>query len=289
MKNLSNLIPKTITAILLTIVYAGSIADTILVEQPRGSIIKLTQKGKPACGTVNWGSIRQTGTVTIDGQTITMGEPKLPLSKAQWELLLSKIAGDKKEVTIAHAWEKGPAGLAAALRVAYDIRSHGGTAWVLNGDIGHYKSEADCTGEYHFKGKPMQVYMSEEQFWNEIKHGQFLDARGRGATAPPNYTWVVGSPKQAKAIDIASFTYKGKVDKDAYSCDAFKNVSVAGCDSVHKTFLAVEAARYANCDTQPKIMPFWGLAGASRHSKIAKKVWGDHLTLNSKRTGEIAQ
>ena len=289
MENFSVLLTRLVAAGLLCVWSMQGVADTILVEQPRGSVIKLTQKGKPACGTLDWGSIRQTGTVNIDGETINMGEPKLPLSKVQWEKLLSTIVGNKDEVTIAHAWEKGPAGLAAALRVAYDIRSHGGTAWVLNGDIGNYKAESNCTGDYGFKGKPMQVYMSEAQFWQELQTGEFLDARGEGATEPPNYTWIVGSPSKARAIDIASFTYRGKVDKDAYSCDAFKDISVAGCDSVHKTFLAVEAARFANCDSQPKIMPFWGLAGASRHSKVAKKVWGDKLTLNSKRSGEIVQ
>ena len=131
--------------------------------------------------------------------------------------------------------------------------------------------------------------MEESQFWSELRTGRFLDARGRGAKTPPSYTWLVGSPDGAKTIDIASFTNNGKVDKDSYSCEVFNDISIAGCDSVHKTFLAVEAAKYADCASQPKIMPYWGLAGASRKVAIAKKVWGDNVIPNAKRSGEIVQ
>lgn len=284
--------PLKLTSLL--VVSLGSVslpvaADTILVDAPRGSVIKLAEKGEPACGMVSWSNIRQAGSVTIDGHLINMQEAKLPLNQQQWQQLLSKIAGNKDEITIAHAWEKGPAGLAAALRVAYDIRSHGGTAWVLNGAIGDLKPEANCNGSYAFKGKPQEIYMSELQFFSEMRKGRFLDARGDGAKHPPSYTWVMGSPQKAKAVDIASFMDKGKLDKDSYSCDVFNDVTVAGCDSVHKTFLAVEAAKYANCSSQPKIMPYWGLAGASRDSHVAKKVWGDDFSLNEKRSGEIAK
>lgn len=265
-------------------------ADSILIDSTRGSVIKLTEKGQPACGTVNWGSIRRSGSTQIDGYHIDMKEAKFPLEKGQWQQLLSKIAGDKEEVTIAHDWKKGPAGLAAALRVAYDIRSHGGKAWVFNGPIGKLKPASTCVGQYVFKDKPEKIYMDEAQFWAVMKNGHFLDARGRGATAPPSYTWVMGSPLRGKAVDIASFiNNEGKVDKDAFGCEVFKDISVAGCDSVHKTFLAVEAAKYANCASQPKIMPYWGLAGASRHSKVAEKLWGSDLSPNSKRSGEIAK
>ena len=289
MKILSVHIIKSLSILILIITSFSVFADSILINEPRGSIVQLTQKGKAACGTVNWGSIRQPGNVNIATKKIQMKEPKLPLTKAQWQKLLSKIVGDKKEITIAHSWKKGPAGLAAALRIAYDIRSHGGTAWVLNGPIGKHKATTNCTGNFAFTGKPQEIYMKEAQFWAALRKGKFLDARGRGAKAPPSYTWIMGSPIKAIAIDIASFTNQGKVDLDSYSCDVFKNVSVAGCDSVHKTFLAVEAAKYAKCKNQPKIMPYWGLAGASRHASVAKKVWGKEFTPNKKRSGEIAR
>lgn len=287
MKKLFIHVIKSLSIPILLITSTSVFSDTILIDKPKGSVIKLTQKGNAACGTVNWGSIRQSGNLKIAGKKFNMKEPKLPLSKSQWQKLLSKIAGNKKDITIAHAWNKGPAGIAAALRVAYDIRSHGGTAWVLNGPIGNNKTTQNCAGNYAFTGKPQEIYMKEVQFWTELRKGQFLDARGRGAKAPPSYTWINGSPVKAKAIDIASFTNGGKVDIDSYSCDVFKDVSVAGCDSVHKTFLAVEAAKYAKCETQPKIMPYWGLAGASRHTSVAKKVWGNNFVPNQKRSGEI--
>lgn len=289
MKNLSVFLPKWLFLGLLAAMPVTTFAGTILVDEPRGSVIKLTKKGEPACGTVNWGSIRQPGSIRIKGQMITMKEAKLPLDKEKWEQLLSTVAGDTDEITIAHAWDTGPAGLAAALRVAYDIRSQGGMAWVLNGPAGNIKTENNCAGEYRFKGNPVQIYMSEESFWKEMQSGRFLDARGSGAKTPPSYTWVVGTPEKGKAVDIASFTHNGKVDTDAYGCEVFDGISVAGCDSVHKTFLAVEAAKYANCSSQPKIMPLWGLAGASRHTLPAKKLWGEKITLNEKRSGEIAQ
>lgn len=288
MKSISSVARHPVALCMLLTLPMVVSAESILVDQPKGSILQLTQKDEPGCGTVNWGSVRQSGSITIDGQAINMGEPKLPLSKLQWETLLTKTVGNQEQITIAHAWNKGPAGLAAALRIAYDIRSHGGTAWVFNGPIGDNKPVEKCAGEYKFRGEPVQIYLSEEQFWKEITKGAFMDARGRGAQEPPSYTWVVGSPVKAKAIDIASFTMNDKVDKDVYSCEEFKDVSVAGCDSLHKTFLAVEAAKYANCDSQPKLMPYWGLAGASRHMKVAKKVWGEEVELNEKRSGEIA-
>ena len=276
--------------ILLCLMLSGlsgaAIADSILVEEAKGGLITLTQEGEPACGTVNWGSIRQPGIVTISGEIVEIKEAKLPLSKEQWEELLTKVAGEQKEITIANGWEKGPAALAAALRVAYDVRSHGGTAWVLNGRMEDNKPLAKCAGQYKFTGIPEAVYLTEDQFWQEYKNGKFLDARGRGSQEPPNYTWVIGTPTNGAAVDIATFTNNDKVDKDVYSCDDFKGFTVAGCDSLHKTFLAVEAAKFANCDSQPKLMPYWGLAGLSRSPKVAKEVWGKEVALNAKRTGE---
>lgn len=288
-----NLKTSAVKGIIACFMFSGVsgavLADTILVEKPKGALIQLTEKGEPACGEVSWKSVRQPGKITIAGELVEMKEAKLPLAKEQWEALLTKIAGNQKEVTIANGWVKGPAGLAAALRVAYDIRSHGGTAWVLNGRMDDNKAHANCSGEYKFSGKPESVYLSEEQFWEEYKNGKFLDARGRGAQEPPSYTWVVGSPNKGVAMDIATFTNNDKVDKDVYSCEDFKGFTVAGCDSLHKTFLAVEAAKFANCDTQPKLMPYWGLAGLSRSPKASKLVWGKEVALNSKRSGEWLQ
>ena len=264
---------------------AAYASQSVLTDTPRGALIKLSKKGKTQCGHIAWGSVRRAGQFNINGDSLNLSEAKLPLSKQQWQELLSNIAGDQKEITIMHSWKNESAGLAAALRMAYDIRSHGGTAWVLNDSSNNLAPLNHCAGSFVFKGEPVNYYASETQFWNAIESGRFIDARGKGAEKPPSYTWVMGSPQNAKVVDISSFLLDGKVDKDVFNCDVFKNTEVAGCDSVHKTFLAVEAAKFANCDTQPMIMPYWGLAGASRDADTAKKVWGENVVLNAKRSG----
>ncbi len=286
MKLSKSVAPKIIGCCMLGGLSGLALADSILVEQPRGGLIKLVEEGAPECGKVSWKSIRRPGTVTISGELIEIKEPKLPLAKEQWEALLTTIAGEQQEITIVSGWDKGAAGLAASLRLAYDLRSYGASAWVLNGRIGNNKTLTGCTGEFKFTGKPEVVYLNEEQFWEAYNNGKFLDARGKGAQEPPPYTWVVGSPKNGSAVDIAAFVKNDKLDTSAYNCENFRGATVVGCDSLHKSFLVVEAAKLAKCDTQPKLMPYWGLAGMSRSSRAATQLWGGDLALNAQRTGE---
>lgn len=260
--------------------------ESILVDQPRGKLVRLLDKGQPACGVLGWNNVRRSGSFVINGKSLEIQESKLPLSKEQWEALLSRVVGQQQEITIAHDWKKLPAGLAAALRVAYDLRSHGGTAWVLNGPIGKHKPATHCRGQFAFAGQARPLYLPENDFWHKLQQGRFLDARGRGASEPPAYTWVTGSPRNARQVDIASFVNNGKLDRDSYSCDLFDGATVAGCDSLHKTYLLVEAARYAKCKSQPALMPAWGLAGASRDRVVAQKLWGKDVALNNKRSGD---
>ncbi len=285
-----NLHAMAARCVAVTIVLGGmasqALADSILVAQPKGAVISVIERGSSACGNVSWQDIRQPGTITLSGETIEIKEAKLPLSKEQWEALLSKVAGEQSEITLVNGWDKGPAGLAASLRIAYDIRSQGGTAWVLNGRLGTNKVLNTCTGNYHLTGSPQTVYLTEDQLWKELDNGRFMDARGKDAQTPPNYTWVVGTPANGKAVDIAMFVKDDKVDPSAYSCAVFRGFSVVGCDSLHKSFLAVEAARFANCDTQPKLMPYWGLAGSSRSAKVTQKLWGSEFALNGGRSGD---
>ena len=269
----------------LTVAATATRAESILVEQPRGALIRLVKQGEPACGTVDWGSVRHPGSFTVNHHTLELAEAKLPLSRGQWETLLTHIAGDQRELTIAHAWPDAPEGLAAALRVAYDIRAHGGQAWVLNGPIGTFPLHTQCRGQFAFTGAPVAVYLSEEQFWAALRKGALIDARGVGAQNAPAYTWVAGTPAGGKALEIGSFLLNDKVDRNAYSCDSFKGYTVAACDSLHKSFLVAEAAKFANCEQQPALMPYWGLAGASRDPETARRLWGKNLVLNAKRSG----
>jgi len=286
---MTNSILKRIVSILFAVWFIGiynvATASSILVDEPRGITIKLVKTGKPDCGVLDWDSIRQPGSFTIRGKTLTVKEPKLPLSKTQWETLLSKIAGNAKEVTLVPAWPEAAGGLAASLRVAYDIRSHGGTAWVLNDGSGIREQNTTCNGQFQFTGAPEKVYMTDEEFWTNFDKGVFIDARGKEAETPAPYTWVAGSPRGAHAVEPSTFIKNGKVDASAYSCDVFKDVTVVGCDSIHKSMLAVEAARYKNCENQPGVMPYWGLTGISRDEKLARKVWGNEAALNPKRSG----
>jgi hypothetical protein len=267
-----------------TVAFAGS----ILVDEPKGVILKLVKTGKPECGTLDWESIRQSGSFTASGKTLTVKETKLPLSKEQWQALLTKVVGAQDEITIVQAWPEAAGGLAASLRVAYDLRSHGGKAWVLNGALGERKVVGNCSGQYAFTGQPEKVYMTEQEFWANFERGAFLDARGKEADDPAAYTWVVGSPQGAKRAEPSAFVKNGKVDPSAYSCDAFAGVTVVGCDSIHKSMLAMEAARLKGCATQPGVMPYWGLTGFSRDVQLAKKIWGEQAALNPKRSGNWA-
>jgi len=286
---MSDSILKLIGAVLLSTgligAHSGAWASSILVDEPRGVVLKLVKSGKPECGLLDWESIRQAGSFTSSGKTITIKETKLPLSKAQWETLLTRVIGNAKEITLIHAWPDAAGGLAASLRVAYDIRSHGGTAWVMNGGWGERTQTSGCGGEYQFTGKPEKIYLTDEEFWRNFENGIFLDARGKEAESPAPYTWVVGSPRSAHAVEPAAFIKNGKVDAGAYSCDLFTGITIVGCDSIHKSMLAAEAARYKNCATQPAVMPYWGLTGISRDEQLAKKVWGEQATLNPKRSG----
>ncbi len=276
---------RSLLGALCTLLPSLALADSILVDAPKGVVLKLTKGGAPACGTLDWDSIRRTGSFTAAGKTLTIKESKLPLSKAQWEGLLTKVVGNAPEITIIQAWPEAAGGLAAALRVAYDIRSHGGTAWVLNGGWGERSLNSTCNGLYVFLGKPEKVYMTDKEFWIKLQHGHFLDARGKEAEAPAPYTWVVGSPRGASTIEPTAFIMNGKVDADIYSCEIFADVSVVGCDTMHKSMLTAEAARFKRCASQPGVMPYWGLSGLSRDATLAKKVWGEQATLNPKRSG----
>lgn len=260
-------------------------AGSILVDAPRGVVLKVVKTGTAECGVLNWDSVRQAGGFSTQGKALSMKETKLPLSKTQWETLLSKVAGNANEITLIHGWTDPAGGLAAALRVAYDIRSHGGTAWVMNGGWGERAQTRVCEGQYVFSGKPEKVYMTDQEFWRDFESGIFLDARGDEASRPASYTWVMGSPRLAQAVELDSFIMHGKVDADVYSCDLFAGVSAIGCDSLHKSMLAAEAARYKNCASQPGVMPYWGLSGISRDEKLSKRVWGEQVALNPKRSG----
>ena len=280
------LIRRFTLAISLCFAPVAALADSILVDQPRGALIRLVQKGEPACGSVDWGSVRRAGQFSIGAHQLEMKEAKLPLDHAQWEGLLTRVVGEQREITIAHAWENEPAGLAAALRVAYDIRSQGGLAWVLNSPLGPRQPHTHCRGNYQFTGQPTTVYLSESGFWAALEKGALLDARGAESLNPPSYTWVAGTPNGGDPIDIAAFMRDGKLDRQAVDCKVFEGHTVVGCDSLHKSMLVAEAARYANCAQQPSPMPYWGLAGASRDRETAQRLWGKRPLLNDKRSGD---
>lgn len=263
-------------------------ANSILVDAPKGALLKLTKIGQPSCGSVDWDSVRQGGDFTASGKHLSMKEKKLPLTRAQWQALLTQVVGKQKEITIAHEWSEPASGLAAAIRVAHDIRSHGGKAWVLNGKAGKLPTMAQCKGEYQFTGKPAKLYMTGQEFWKNLERGVFLDARGDVADTPAGYTWVVGSPRKAKRVEPDALVVNGKVDRNPEQCAYFEDVSVVGCDSVHKSMLAMEVARYKNCASQPNVMPELGLSGYSRDEQLAKKIWGEDVALNPKRSGNWA-
>lgn len=281
--------PGKLHTILISAMLAHTVSaaatESILIDSPKGALLKLTKNGKPECGSVDWDSVRQGGSFIASGKTLSMKEKKLPLSRAQWQTLLNQVVGKQDEITIAHAWPEPASGLAAAIRVAHDIRSHGGKAWVLNGNAGKLPGLSDCKGEYAFTAEPAKLYMTEQEFWQSLNHGNFLDARGDSADTPAGYTWVVGSPLKAKRVEPDDLVVNGKVDRNPEQCALFENVSVVGCDSVHKSMLAMEVARYKNCASQPQVMPQWGLSGYSRDEALAKKIWGKDVALNIKRSG----
>ncbi len=261
--------------------------QTIMVDQVRGILVKLVRRGKNKCGKLDWWTMRQPGKLTILNRTFDYVDDKMPLSKSQWQTVLTKVVGNNQEITIAHAWGDEIKGLAAAVRAANDIRSHGGKAWAYNGKYDKSLANANikCKGEYAFTNSPEKIYLTEQEFWQLLRKGQFLDARGKARAAKPTgLTYVLGSPKNSKTVHIGSFIKNGKLDKGVYSCDTFKDVTVIGCDTVHKAMLAREAARYANCDTQPDVMPYWGLSGASRHKSVAEHLWGKDVEPNPNRS-----
>jgi len=271
--------------LLLAIFPTLATAQSIIVEQPKGVVIKLVNRGDTDCGVLEWEHARQAGNFTILNTTREQDENKLPLTKAQWQTLLTRVAGDQAEVTIAHAWRDDAPGLAAAIRIAQDIRSHGGTAWAYNGRFNKNMLHKTCTGNYTFKGTPIKIFLNEPEFWELLGKGKFLDARGKAQAArPPAITWIAGSPRDAKVVNIGTFLKDGKLDRTVYNCEVFNDVAAIGCDSIHMAMLAMEAARYANCQNQPPVMPSWGLSGASRDPAAVKKLWGEHAESNPNRS-----